>query len=44
MLTLLRELKKASYKVSRLDPWSRDDDFDILHMFGGSVGYFDMVH
>jgi glycosyltransferase involved in cell wall biosynthesis len=34
MLSTLKAVQEAGVEASGLDPWSRDDDFDVVHLWG----------
>jgi glycosyltransferase involved in cell wall biosynthesis len=34
MLSTLKAVQETGVDVSKLDPWSRDNDFDIIHLWG----------
>ena len=44
MLGALRAAAEAGEKIERLDPWSRDEDFDILHVWGLEPAHAMNVH
>lgn len=39
MITVLKATREAGVDVERLDPWSRDSDYDVLHVWGLSEAH-----
>ena len=44
MLAALEAARNAGVDVARLDPWSRDADFEIMHFWGLDIGHMANIH
>jgi glycosyltransferase involved in cell wall biosynthesis len=44
MLGALEAVKKNGVNASALNPWSRSDDFDILHCWGLGLPHYENIH
>lgn len=43
MISALEAARECGANISRLDPWSRDDQFDILHLWGLNIANLNMA-
>ena len=44
MLSAMEAVKKLGFDAKPLDPWSRDDDFDILHFWGLEEAHLNTIY
>ncbi len=44
MISAMEAVRKLGFDASPLDPWSRDDDFDILHCWGLEDSHFNTIY
>jgi len=44
MLSTLKAVQEAKVDADKLDPWSRDDDFDIVHLWGLELNHSKILH
>ena len=44
MLSTLQAVQEAKVNADKLDPWSRDDNFDIVHLWGLELNHYKVLH
>ena len=44
MLSTLQAVQEAKVDADKLDPWSRDDNFDIVHLWGLELNHSKVLH
>ena len=44
MLSTLKAVQEAGVDADKLDPWSRDSDFDVVHLWGLEINHSKILH
>jgi hypothetical protein len=44
MLSTLKAVQEAGVDADKLNPWSRDSDFDIIHLWGLELNHSNILH